>query len=72
MLLLYVLANSKQKDGFKISFSFLITVISAIQFVLGIVMNYTFENNFSLILIVILFFIQLVVLLLGNLFSKHA
>jgi hypothetical protein len=72
MLLLYVLANSKQKDGFKISFSFFITLIAAIQFILALIMNDTFQNNFSLILILILFFTQLVSISLGKLFSKDA
>ncbi len=70
--LLFVLLNSKQKDGFKISFSFLITLIAATQFIFGLIMSNTFENNFSIILITILFFMQVVLLSLGNLFSRHA
>ena len=70
-ILLTIVARSKLKDGFKISFSFLLPSLGFIQLIFGIFLQNKLENNFQLLAILLIFFIQLLFLLLGNLFSKH-
>jgi ABC-type lipoprotein release transport system permease subunit len=70
-VLISLVANSKQKDGFKISFSFLLPVIGLVQLILGSMMMNQFEDNHKLIFIICLFMIQLFFVLLGKVFSKY-
>jgi hypothetical protein len=70
--LLSLLANSKQKDGFKISLSFILPVIGAIQFIIGSIMQNKTQDNILLITIVFLFSIQFSLLLLGKIFTKYS
>lgn len=70
-IILSLIANSKQKDGFKISLSFLIPVICLIQLILGMIMQGQFKDNYKLIFIICLFIIQLLFVLLGKVFSKY-
>lgn len=70
-VLLSLVASSKQKDGFKISFSFLLTAIGLVQLILGTMMMNEFEDNYKLIFIICLFVVQLLFVLLGKVVSKY-
>jgi hypothetical protein len=70
-ILLSLIANSKQKDGFKISFSFILPIIGLIQLILGMKMVNHLEDNYKLIFIICLFIIQLLFVLFGKIFSKY-
>lgn len=70
-VLLSLVANSKQKDGFKISFSFLLPILGLGQFILGTLMENQLEDNYKLIFIICLFIVQLLFMLLGKVFSKY-
>jgi hypothetical protein len=71
-LLLGFLANSKLKDGFKISMSFILPIIGLIQLIFGLFLNEHSLNSLSLISIIGLFGIQIFFLLIGKVFSKYA
>jgi hypothetical protein len=71
-IILSLLSNSKYKDGFKISLSFLLPVIGAVQFIIGAIMQNKIQDNMLLITIFVLFSIQFFLLLIGKIFSKYA
>jgi hypothetical protein len=70
-VLLSLIANSKQKDGFKISFSFILPIIGLVQLILGTMIENKLEDNYKLIFIICLFVVQLLFVLLGKVFSKY-
>ena len=70
-ILLSLIANSKQKDGFKISFSFLLPSLGLVQLILGTMMANQLEDNYKLIFILCLFMVQLLFVLYGKVFSKY-
>lgn len=56
--LLYLLASSPVKDGFKVSLSMLFPMCGLIEYILGLFAPDTVENNWYLILTIILLFIE--------------
>lgn len=56
--LLYMLAASSVKDGYKVSMFFLFPFFSIIEFVFGLFASSGFENNWFLILTVSLLFVE--------------
>ena len=71
ILLMLLLSQSQIKDGFKISLSFILPIIAIVQFSLGLVVADKFEDNFILILLFVLVFIQILLLLIGKTISKY-
>lgn len=69
-ILLSLASKSKIRDAFKISFSFILSFLGFIQFILGLFISDQVENNFLLIIILILFSIQVFFLLMGRITSK--
>ncbi len=57
-VLLYALAASSVKDGFKISMFLLFPFCGIIEFVLGLFASSGFENNWFLILTILLLFVE--------------
>lgn len=72
MILIMILSHSKFKDGFKISFSFILPFIGVVQFITGFFLDNKVEDNFLLILIVGMFIIQLFFMIIGAIVSKYA
>lgn len=56
--LMYAIAASSVKDGFKVSLSMLFPMCGLIEYILGLFASNTFENNWYLILTVIILFIE--------------
>lgn len=56
--LMYAIATSSVKDGFKISLSILFPLCGLIEYFLGLFATNTFENNWFLIIAVIILFIE--------------
>lgn len=56
--LMYAIAASSVKDGFKVSLSMLFPLCGLIEYILGLFASNTFENNWFLILTIILLFIE--------------
>lgn len=68
--LVYKIANSMMADGFKLSFSLLVPIIGVIQLILVAYMSNNFLNNSNLIIVISLVFLEILLLILGKLFSK--
>jgi len=69
LLLGEVMYSFVKKDGYKISFSFGFLLIGFIQFVTALITKQELQNNFSILLIAILVFIQLTLLFLSSRFN---
>ncbi|MCQ2211633.1 MAG: hypothetical protein MJZ34_15230 [Paludibacteraceae bacterium] len=57
-LLLFVLSSIKLKDAFKISLTLLTCILGCVEFFLGLFANDKFENNWYLVVLVILLLVQ--------------
>lgn len=56
--LMYAIAASSVKDGFKVSLSMLFPLCGLIEYILGLFASNTFENNWYLMLTIIILFIE--------------
>lgn len=63
--------SAKLKDAFKVSLLAIIPVIGLIQYVIGILMPNSFENNVGIILIALSLAIEIGVLIISFQVSKH-
>ncbi|MDG2153499.1 MAG: hypothetical protein P8K10_06155 [Crocinitomicaceae bacterium] len=71
-LLFLYLAISKIKDGFKFGIGFLLLVLSAIQFVLGLFLESYIEDNLLLVILLSTIFVQLGALIFVSNMSKYS
>lgn len=71
-LLFLYLAISKIKDGFKFGISFFFLALSAIQFVLGLFLECSIEDNLLLVILLCTIFVQLGTLILVHNISKYS
>ena len=72
MLIMLQLTQLSVKDGFKIGLGFLFPIMAIMEFTLGVLLKNKFEDNFYLILILILVFMQILMLIVGRIISKSA
>ena len=66
------LAVSNIKDGFKFGISFLFVFIAIIQFILGLFMESTSNDNWLLIIMLVTIFIQLGLVLFTKSLSRYS
>ena len=69
-LMLYSLGVVQIKDGFKISLSFLFLIAAVIELKLGLFVPETFENNFALTILILLFAGQIILYAIAYFVSK--
>lgn len=69
-LILYSLGVVQIKDGFRISLSFLFLIAAAVEFILALFVPETFENNFSLTMLILLFAGQIILYAIAYFVSK--
>ncbi len=69
--IVYNLFNSNQKDGFKISFGIILSLIGIVQFALCLFMEQKLQNNHILLFIVIFFILQMFFVIIGKFFSGY-
>lgn len=72
VLLLFLLMNSQQKDGFKIGFGFLLPFLGLAQILAGFFLENAIKDNAPLLLILTLFSFQLICLLFGKFFTRYS
>lgn len=70
-LLLGWLSSSNLKDAFKISLTVLFSFLGLVEFVLGLVAPSQFEDNWYLVVIIVLIIIESLFLISSSLASKH-
>jgi hypothetical protein len=70
-LLLWGMARSKMKNGFKIGLSFLFAFLGLMEFVLAILSPEQYKDNWYLIAIIFLIIIESVFVVFSRLTSKH-
>lgn len=70
-LLLWGMARSKMKDGFKIGLSFLFAFLGLLEFVLAILSPEQYKDNWYLIAIILLVITEFVFIVFGSITSKH-
>lgn len=70
-LLLWVMAKSKMKDGFKIGLSFLFALLGLAEFVLAILSPEQYKDNWYLIAIILLVIIESIFVVFSSLTSKY-
>ena len=71
-VLLFYLSISKVKDGFKFGISFLIILFSIAQFVLGLFLDNSLNDNWLLIFTLVISVIDIGLLLIVRSLSKYA
>ena len=71
-VLLFYLSISKVKDGFKFGISFLIVLFSIAQFVLGLFLDNSLNDNWLLIFTLVISVIDIGLLLIVRSLSKYA
>lgn len=69
-LLLYALAASSVKDGFKVSMFFLFPLCSIIEYIFGLFASSSFENNWYLILTILLLLMEGIIFTIVRVISK--
>ncbi len=72
VFLLIYLSASNIKDGFKFGVSFLFLIMAILQFLLGLFMESTFNDNWLLIILLITFFTQIGLMLVVKSLSRYA
>lgn len=70
-LLLGWLSSSNLKDAFKISLTVLFSFLGLVEFVLGLVAPSQFEDNWYLVVIIVLIIIESLFVISSSLASKH-
>ena len=70
-LLLGWLSSSNLKDAFKISLTVLFSFLGLVEFVLGLIAPSQFENNWYLVVIIVLIIIESLFVISSSLASKH-
>lgn len=70
-LLLGWLSSSNLKDAFKISLTVLFSFLGFVEFVLGLVAPSQFEDNWYLVIIIVLIIIESLFVISSSLASKH-
>lgn len=70
-LLLEWLSSSNLKDAFKISLTVLFSFLGLVEFVLGLIAPAQFENNWYLVVIIVLIIIESLFVISSSLASKH-
>ena len=70
-LLLGWLSSSNLKDAFKISLTVLFSFLGLVEFVLGFVAPSQFENNWYLVVIIVLMIIESLFVISSSMASKH-
>lgn len=70
-LLLGWLSSSNLKDAFKISLTVLFSFLGLVEFVLGHIAPSQFENNWYLVVIIVLIIIESLFVISSSLASKH-
>jgi hypothetical protein len=69
-VLIYAVGQIALKDGFKISLSFLFSIFGFITFLLGLFAPQRYENNFSLIMIILIVAFEAIILTITYIISK--
>lgn len=69
-LLLVLISTIKLKDGFRVSLGILFPVCSIAEYICGLCAPNRFEDNLSLIIILLLVLLQIIMLVLTNYLSK--
>ena len=70
-LLLGWLSSSNLKDAFKISLTVLFSFLGLVEFVLGLIAPSQFENNWYLVVIIVLIIIESLFLISSKITSKY-
>lgn len=70
-LLLGWLSSSNLKDAFKISLTVLFSFLGLVEFVLGLVAPSQFEDNWYLVVIIVLIIIESLFVISSSMASKH-
>ena len=70
-VLIWLLWKTKQKTAFAISLTFIFSVISIIQLVLGSLVSDSFQDNMKLLAILILLIIEIILFVIVNAISKN-
>jgi hypothetical protein len=70
-ILLLIVANSKMKDAFKVSYHLLFPVFCIIEFILAIIAPNTWENNYYLVSIIGFIAFQAILLFAAIIVTQH-